>query len=657
MPFKMKPFKYVLIVIICLIVLIGGFLFWKKMPPAEPALSYNDFITYAEQNKVTRVIAGENQNFLQVALADSEELHKVPNPAGGELFDFLVLQQIPLIYEDQTAAAQPVLLVLPAVLAAGWYFYRRKNRPALLHNANPNNKRRFSNPAKERLTLMLSDVAGNTEAKAMVADMISFIKNPDKYANVGARMPRGILFYGPPGTGKTLMAKAIAGEAGVPFYACSGSDFMQTYVGVGAGRIRELFQTAKKSSKAVVFIDEIDAIGKKRSKQPGAGHDERDQTLNALLTEMSGFHERDGVVVIAATNRLDTLDDALTRPGRFDRLIEIALPDVNARKKILALHAHGKPLDGSVDLEALAKSTVSFSGAMLENLLNEAAIFAANENKTLITGRHLDKAFFTVIAGAEKSDTGFISEQDRKVTAYHEAAHALITRLLLPDSYLSKVTIIPSTRGAGGFSLSIPKDTLYLTKRKLLANMKVLLAGRAGEELILGRENITTGAGNDIEKVSRQMVDYLHTYGMDDEFGIFNGNVLNDASAAALPELCRNKLNRLYEETKGELLKNISKLHLIAAALLEKESLNEEDIDRLLAQESWREKDTDWFLAKDSLNDEAIDRLPAQDSFNGTDVDRPAAKESFNSTDVDRLAVIASLNRADVDRPAAEAAV
>ncbi|MCL2050391.1 MAG: AAA family ATPase [Lachnospiraceae bacterium] len=471
---------------------------------------------------------------------------------------------------------QIMLLIL--IAAVGIWLYRKKRSAGMFKEA-------------QDLSFLLNDVAGNTEAKAMLHDMISFIKNPGKYADAGARMPRGILFYGPPGTGKTLMAKAIAGEAGVPFYACSGSDFMQTYVGVGASRIRELFKTAKKAEKAVIFIDEIDAIGKKRGRTPGASHDERDQTLNALLAEMSGFHERDGVVVIAATNRLDTLDDALTRPGRFDRLIEISLPDVNARERILALHSADKPLDESVDLKALAKSTVSFSGAMLENLLNEAAIFAANENdgtKILISQTHIDKAFFTVIAGAEKTDTSFITAEDRKITAFHEAAHALVTRLLLPDSYISKVTIIPSTRGAGGFSLSIPKDTLYMTKEKLLANMKVLLAGRIGEELIFGDKKITTGASNDIEKVSTQMVNFITSYGMDEDFGIFNMNVLANSglgtgdSEAKLVSLCQDRLKQLYCETKDLLAENLVSLRKIADELLNRESLNQDDIEGIL---------------------------------------------------------------------------
>ncbi len=575
MPIKREHIKYIIAALCIIFVLWAGnhLILAIQAQNSQDTISYNEFITYIEEGLVKEVITGENLNFLQIRIAGSETLYKVPNPQLSEIYDLILSYDIPLVYETPESGSSSQFLILLPILGAAVYVYHRKTKTALIRNAAKN---------KSAIDLMLDDVAGNTEAKAMVEDMIAFIKDPDKYVNVGAHMPRGILFYGPPGTGKTLMAKAIAGEAGVPFYACSGSDFMQTYVGVGASRVRELFQTAKKSEKAVIFIDEIDAIGKKRGKQPGASHDERDQTLNALLTEMSGFHERDGVVVIAATNRLDTLDEALTRPGRFDRLIEIALPDVNARKKILELHAVEKPLDEAVDMEALAKSTVSFSGAMLENLLNEAAIFAANENRDTIVQAHIDKAFFTVIAGAEKSDTSFISEQDRKITAYHEAGHALLTRLLLPDSYISKVTIIPSTRGAGGFSLSIPQDSLYMTKQKMLADMKVLLAGRASEEVIFGRNLITTGAGNDIEKVSARMVDYISTYGMDDEFGIFNGNHLQSSLDSDLINHCRGKINAIYQETKAELTANLSSLHLIAAALLEKESLNGTDIDQIL---------------------------------------------------------------------------
>ena len=298
---------------------------------------------------------------------------------------------------------------------------------------------------------------------------------------------------------------------------------------------------------------------------------------------MSGFHENTGIVVIGATNRLDTLDEALLRPGRFDRQIEIGLPDVNSRKKILSLHAKGKPLSEDVDLDSLGKSTVYFSGAMLENLLNEAAILAANNKDEVIHQKHIDRAFYTVIAGAPKSDTSYITEQDRKVTAYHEAGHALVTKLLLPEHYISKVTIIPSVRGAGGFNLSIPKDTMFQTQRQILANIQVLLAGRAAEELTFGENEITTGASNDIQKASSMMVDYFNKFGMDSDMGLFSMEVLESGHDSELIGKCRTQMNQLYEDTKALLQSNFDKLEEIASDLLEKESLNQEDIERICA--------------------------------------------------------------------------
>ena len=553
-------------------IILSGVLIYSMNTRNE--LTYNTFLSYVASGKVEEVSFQENENYVQVTLTDDIRKYKVPNPKSEEFLDYLLAHNVSVMYADGSASS-PVLPVLAILgIVGGIFYYRSKtSKSTLIQNVNQDD--RAAN------TPLLSDIAGNEEAKAMVQDIIQFIKTPEKYTRLGAKMPHGILFYGPPGTGKTLMAKAIANEAGVAFYPMRGSDFIQMYVGVGASRIRELFQAARKSEKAVIFIDEIDAIGKKRSGHGDNGSDERDQTLNALLTEMSGFHDREGIVVIAATNRLDTLDEALTRPGRFDRLVEIALPDLNARKKILKLHAGNRNLADTVNLSELAKSTSSFSGAMLENLLNEAAIFAANENCSYIESEHVDKAFFTVIAGAEKSDTSCITQKDRRITAFHEAGHALVTSLLMPDSYIARVTIIPSTRGAGGFSLSIPKDSLYMTKQNMLAHLKVLLAGRASEELIFGRDAITTGASNDIEKASGLILDYINKYGMDDDFGLFNVNVLHTSPSSDLVQLCRNNMKTLYSETLHILQEHQSLLHSISQMLLEKETLTGEDIDRL----------------------------------------------------------------------------
>lgn len=569
--------KKILIVILSILILsvaaLTGFRYFNK---PEQNLAYPAFLEAVELNRVEEVVLNSTGNTFQVKLIDEPEInYQVPNPKTENFTEFLLINGIEVTYGSDTGA-NVLRVLLVAVLAGGILWYSRNaGNSKLISDAN---KKKKNTP-----TITLDQVAGNAEAKSMVEDVIGFIKNPEQYTAVGARMPKGLLFYGPPGTGKTLMAKAIAGEANVPFYTMSGSDFVQMYVGVGASRIRNLFNKAKKNEKAVIFIDEIDAIGKKRARNSNASNDERDQTLNALLTEMSGFHDHQGIVVIGATNRLDTLDEALLRPGRFDRQIEIGLPDVNSRRKILALHAKNKPMGDDVDYDELAKSTVYFSGAMLENLLNEAAIQAANEKQAVINKNHIDKAFYTVLAGAPKADRSYITERDRRITSCHEAGHALITKLLLPDNYISKVTIIPSVKGAGGFNLSIPKDTLYQTQSQILANIKMLLAGRAAEELFFGASEVTTGASNDIQRASAMIVDYINKYGMDSELGLFSMEALDQGHDGQLVEKCRSLMNELYEETRELLRSNLALLEKITTELLVKESLSGEEIDQLCA--------------------------------------------------------------------------
>lgn len=573
--------KYILIVLSCIILVVGGILGNIFLKKETKELSYPAFLEAVDQAQVDTVILQEGKNSFQAIIKDNPHItHIVPNPHTEDFTEFLLLNEIRVSYGQESALATAGKLFLVGMIVGGivWQIRKGNTSSNLIKDVTKNKK-------KDKL-ITLSQVAGNAEAKSMVLDIVEFIKNPEKYTAVGARMPRGLLFYGPPGTGKTLMAKAIAGEANVPFYAMSGSDFVQMYVGVGASRVRNLFQKAKKNEKAVIFIDEIDAIGKKRARSVSASNDERDQTLNALLTEMSGFHDNAGIIVIGATNRLDTLDEALLRPGRFDRQIEIGLPDINARKHILSLHGGKKPVSEDVDLNEVAKSTVYFSGAMLENLLNEAAIIAGNEKETVISKEHIDKAFYTVIAGAPKIDRSYITERDRRITAYHEAGHALVTTLLLPDHYISKVTIIPSVRGAGGFNLSIPKDTMFQSRGQLLANIQVLLAGRASEELIFGSEEITTGASNDIVKASSLILDYINKFGMDPDMGLFNIEVLEEGHDTALIDRCRTLMNELYKDTKELVKTNLKFLEEITVELLEKETLSGEDIDCICSKAS-----------------------------------------------------------------------
>lgn len=438
--------------------------------------------------------------------------------------------------------------------------------------------------AMENIKHNFNSVAGNEEAKESVKDIVDFLKNPEKYNRYGARMPRGIILYGEPGTGKTLLAKAVAGEANVPFYAMSGSDFIQVYVGVGASRIRQLFKKARSNGKAVIFIDEIDAIGKKRDNNKAGGSDERDQTLNALLTEMSGFKEMEGIVVMAATNRLDMLDPALLRPGRFDRHIEIALPDIAAREKIIKLHLQGKPAS-NIDFNEIAQKTAYFSGAKIECLINEAAILACKEGSTNIENGHLDKAFSIVLAGHEKINRGHIKENDKKITAFHEAGHALISLKVLPLDKVSKITIIPSTKGAGGYTLSIPEDKLYQNKDYLRRRIMVLLGGRAAEEIIFGENYITTGAYSDLKSSTSIVTNMITEYGMGSTLGLLNLQELSQVTSPSnelIIKECKDTLAELYEEVKEILLKEKALLQKFSHLLIEKETLTSGDITALM---------------------------------------------------------------------------
>lgn len=582
--------RTLLIVLSCLALISTCLIGYHYQNKKDTELSYPSFLEAVNQAQVEEVVFNTTENTFKTKLKNDDSLYTVANPKSENFTEFLLIHDIKINYGNESTFVTilKVGLVGALVIVILWYTRNGSNSNNLIKNANKkswslNLFAKKSKQEDQNKAVTLAQVAGNIEAKSMVGDIITFIKDPDKYSVVGARMPKGLLLYGPPGTGKTLMAKAIAGEAGVPFYAMSGSDFVQMYVGVGASRIRNLFNKAKKSEKAVIFIDEIDAIGKKRARNASASNDERDQTLNALLTEMSGFTENQGVIVIGATNRLDTLDEALLRPGRFDRHIEIGLPDVNARKHILSLYISKKPIADDVNLEDLAKSTVSFSGAMLETLINEAAIIAANCSEPIIRKEHIGKAFYTVIAGAPKTDLSYITEKDRKITAYHEAGHALATALLLPEHFISKVTIIPSVRGAGGFNLSIPKDTMFQSQKQLRASIKVLLAGRVAEELIFGAGEVTTGASNDIQKASKMIADYLDKYGMDSELGLFSMEALEDGRDNQLISKCRTLMKEAYEETKNLVETNLVLLESITAELLEKESLSGTDIERICA--------------------------------------------------------------------------
>ena len=569
-----KHYLIGLIAIILILIISTGLYRYKKT--AMNVISYTKFLELLENQQVSQV-AINNGSTIQVKLKNGEN-YLTDNPRREGFKEALLLQEVKVIESAETVSVlQYIMSSILMFSMIGLVFYKVKSSASKGNNMGAHIQR----IEPKDLEIDLNHIAGNVEAKEQVRDLIDFIQAPDKYHRLGAKMPKGMLLYGPPGTGKTLMAKAIAKEAGVPFFSVSGSDFVQLYVGVGASRVRELFKEARKHEKAVIFIDEIDAIGKKRSPNALQGNDEKDQTLNALLTEMSGFKEAAGIMVIAATNRLDTLDEALLRPGRFDRHIEIGYPDVNAREAIIQLYLKKCPISEEVSSKELAKQTVFFTGAMLANLVNEAAIEAANAGDTCITNKHFETAFYTVIAGKEKKDRSTISELDREITAYHEAGHALVTKLLAPENSVTKVTIIPSTKGTGGFSMSIPKDKFYLNKTELINRIKISLAGRGAEELVFGKDYITTGASNDIEKASRDLREFLMKYGMDEEMGLINIEILTqkeDFMDAKWLEKSQDYMRTFYDETKRLLKENESVLEAIAKALLEKETLNEKEL-------------------------------------------------------------------------------
>ncbi len=415
--------------------------------------------------------------------------------------------------------------------------------------------------------LDFSHIAGNKEAVAAVSDIVEFLKKPDKFTAYGARMPKGVLLFGPPGTGKTMLARAVAGESGAAFFAVNGSDFVQMYVGVGASRVRELFKEAKQKKPAVIFIDEIDALAKRRTGGSG-GSDERDQTLNALLTEMSGFEQNSGIVVMGATNRLDVLDEAVLRPGRFDRHVEMCLPDRIGRERILRHHAKNKPLADDVDLSNLAAMTVYFSGAQLESLLNEAAISAARDDLGQITLSHIDLAYTTILAGACKLDQMNKPEKEREITAYHEAGHGLMTKLALPGHRVMKLSILPSIK-AEGYCLSIPPDQRFLTRSELHGHLLVALAGRAAEQVVFGYDNITTGSANDLEKAGNIAIDLVLRYGMGPS------GLCPKLSQDAAGEQANRLVESTYQEAVSILHEHRSELDDLAKRLLEKEVLDE----------------------------------------------------------------------------------
>ena len=492
-----------------------------------------------------------------------------------------------------------VFPVLLAVIVMVFFFVMMNNQNA----GGGNSKMMNFGKSRARLSLgdnktTLQDVAGLKEEKEDLEEIIEFLKNPGKFTRVGARIPKGVLLEGAPGTGKTLLAKAIAGEAGVPFFSISGSDFVEMFVGVGASRVRDLFEEAKRHAPCIIFIDEIDAVARRRGTGMGGGHDEREQTLNQLLVEMDGFGVNEGIIVLAATNRVDILDPAILRPGRFDRKISVNRPDVGGREEILMVHAKNRPLAEDVDLKQVAQTTAGFTGADLENLLNEASIMAAKEERAFIIQDDIKRAFIKVGIGAEKKSR-VISDKEKKITAYHEAGHAILFHVLPDVGPVYTVSIIPTGNGAAGYTMPLPeKDEMFITKGQLLQDIMVSLGGRIAEEIIFG--DITTGASSDIKKATSAARDMVTRYGMSENIGVINYNSDDDevfigrdlAHAKNHSELISGEIDRevkaiiddCYKKAKDIILEHMDVLHHCAELLIAKEKIGREEFEALFDQ-------------------------------------------------------------------------
>ncbi|MGE5677141.1 MAG: ATP-dependent zinc metalloprotease FtsH [Pseudomonadota bacterium] len=591
-------FYILIIIIIYMFVLII-----QNAEPAKDRLSYTQLLESIESGKIKEVTVSDSNGTSIVTgkYGDGKKFEAVvPSREFNEQAqDFAERNLLNVKYEIKTGASA-WLSILPSivliVLFIVFFVVLTQQSQGGGNRVMSFGKSRAKLHTDDKKKITFSDVAGADEEKEELAEIVEFLKQPRRFIELGARIPKGILLVGPPGTGKTYLAKAVAGEAGVPFFSISGSDFVEMFVGVGASRVRDLFEQAKKSSPCIIFIDEIDAVGRQRGAGLGGGHDEREQTLNQLLVEMDGFSVNEGIIIIAATNRPDILDPALLRPGRFDRQITVGIPDVKAREEILKIHARNKPVDIGVSMETLAKGTTGFTPADLENLLNEAALLTARKGKKKIETEELDEATIRVIAGPEKKSK-VVSEHDRKLTAYHEAGHAVVQKLMPNADPVHQISIIPRGR-AGGYTISLPsQDKFYMSKSELEDQIVSLLGGRVAEKLVL--DDISTGAKNDIDRATSIARKMVTEYGMSEKVGpmsfgtdhdeVFIGRDLarsrnySEEVAALLDKEIRSIIETGYHKTEAMLKENIDKLHAVAKALLEKEKLDGKDFEEIFA--------------------------------------------------------------------------
>lgn len=602
----MKYFKGLSFYIVLFVVILALLAFFKQSDnPAE--MNYSELISDIQTNNVESIILEGNLATVALKNNPKPEIKKyavyIPDISSfmNEVSEPMKTGQIK-VFKGQSPPSPPWwVAILPTIgliviFVLFWVFFLQQSQGGGGNRVMSFGKSRAKLTTDDKKKVTFEDVAGADEEKEELREIVEFLKQPKKFVELGARIPKGVLLVGPPGTGKTLLAKAVSGEAGVPFFSISGSDFVEMFVGVGASRVRDLFDQAKKNSPCIIFIDEIDAVGRHRGAGMGGGHDEREQTLNQLLVEMDGFGLNEGVIILAATNRPDILDPALLRPGRFDRRVVVGLPDIKGREQILRVHSKLKPLSQDVKLDELAKSTSGFTGADLENLLNEAALLSARKNKKQISMEEIKEATFKVVMGPEKKSR-VISDKEKRLTAYHEAGHAIAVKAISSTDRVDRVTIIPSGM-AGGYTAYKPEeDKSYHTKGQLLERIVVALGGRAAEQLILGE--ISTGAGSDLKTANNVARGMITKYGMSESLGnlifgnendeVFIGRdfaqtrTYSEEVAAQIDREVKSIIDSSYERTLNMLKENISKLHKIAEALLEKEKLEGEEFEEIYA--------------------------------------------------------------------------
>lgn len=578
---------------------------------ARQEVLYSDFLKQVDAGEVSKVVI--INNMIRGTLSDGKEFITITPDAPNQDAKLLpMLQQKGVEIAAENPPEPPwwttmFSSILPILLLIGVWFFIMQQTQGGGGRVMSFGKSRARMSGSDKIKVTFTDVAGADEAKQELEEVVEFLKHPKKFNDLGARIPKGVLLFGPPGTGKTLLAKAVAGEAGVPFFSISGSDFVEMFVGVGASRVRDLFEQAKKNAPCIVFIDEIDAVGRQRGAGVGGGHDEREQTLNQLLVEMDGFAANEGIIIVAATNRPDILDPALLRPGRFDRQIVVDKPDVKGRLAILQVHTKGKPVSKDADLDILARRTPGFTGADLSNLVNEAALLAARRDKKQIDMAELEESIERVMAGPERK-SHVMSEDEKKLTAYHEGGHTLVGMMLKHADPVHKVTIIPRGR-AGGYTLMLPKeDRSYATRSELMDRLKVAMGGRVAEEIVL--KEISTGASQDIQQASRIVRGMIMQYGMSDVLGpiaygesqnhqVFLGRDFNqqrnysEEVACEIDKEVRRYMEEAYEACREIITEHIDKLELIAQALIERETLNAKQLEELMEKGTITDEDSD----------------------------------------------------------------